>query len=344
MRKKIFKIVGILLINILFILVLIFILDVIIFKYNYKEYCIRREIPKFHYILKKPIGHFIDRFSIDYRDPIISKYDKGKNPIVVFGCSFAYGQYLEPWQIFSYKLSKLTGRSVFNRSYPGWGLQHMYFQAKEKDKTDFYKQIPYSDTVIYILMHDHYYRMLIKGSYDRLDDSFYIHYKYKDKRLVADNYKNIFLNLLKSSYTFKYINENIAEYYSYPEPWLFPYHTIEDKVTDYALKYFIETRKELERNWFWGGVNSNNKLKFIILMYNYGDYTDKNDRQNIAFNDLMKEKLKQNGFIVIDTTEITKEYLNSPKYLQENDHPTEAAWDLITPAFVKKTDLRINGR
>jgi len=46
---------------------------------------------------------------------------KNKTPILIFGCSFAFGQYLNHKKTVSYKLSKLLKRPVYNRSVPGGG-------------------------------------------------------------------------------------------------------------------------------------------------------------------------------------------------------------------------------
>lgn len=47
---------------------------------------------------------------------------KNKKPVVIFGCSFAYGEYLNDNQTFGYKLSKQTGRTVYNFAYSGGDL------------------------------------------------------------------------------------------------------------------------------------------------------------------------------------------------------------------------------
>ena len=299
-------------------------MDVIFFVKDYKAYSERRQTPEFHYFLTEPSGYFINDFDIAYRPSVGTEYKK--TPISLFGCSFAYGQYLDENEIFSALLSKYLKRPVYNRAFPGWGLQHMYFQTKEIDKTDFYSKVPYSDTVIYILMYDHYYRALIKGSYDTLDDSFYIHYKYneKQKTLLLDNFKNIFLNLLKSSYLFKYLNENYTyKYIDNPKN--------KDFITDMALCYFIETRKELQKKW-------GKPFKFIIFIY---DYPPKDDPDNniLKYEDLLVNKLKEQGFIVVITGELTNIDLSTEEYRQDNDHPTAKAWQLLTPLLIEKLNL-----
>ena len=301
-----------------------FLLDVFLFVKDYKAYTERRQRPNFGYFLINPRGYFIDDFDIAYRPQVGTQYKK--TPITLFGCSFAYGQYLDETEIFSAVLSEKLKRPVYNRAFPGWGLQHMYFQVKETDKTDFYKTVPYSDTVIYILMYDHYYRALIKGSYDTLDDSFYIHYKYNKnkKELKLDNFKNIFLNLLKSSYLFKFINENHA-YKFIDNP------NNKDYLTDFELCYFIETRKELEKNW-------KKPFKFIVFIYDYPTEADPGNNV-LKYEDLLIKKLKEHGFIVVTTGDLTDIDLSTEEYRQDNDHPTAKAWQLLTPLFIEKLNL-----
>ena len=54
----------------------------------------------------------------------------------------------------------------------------------------------------------------------------------------------------------------------------------------------------------------------------------------------MAQRLEAEGFKVICTEDFTKENLNSKEYLmQDNQHPTEKAWDLLTPIIIKKLGL-----
>ena len=44
------------------------------------------------------------------------------------------------------------------------------------------------------------------------------------------------------------------------------------------------------------------------------------------------------GFIVITNEELTQEFLHffPSKYMQNDTHPNEAAWELLTPLFVRE--------
>ena len=56
-------------------------------------------------------------------------------------------------------------------------------------------------------------------------------------------------------------------------------------------------------------------------------------------NQILKTKLEKNGFITITSKDLTNEDLTSEKYSFDN-HPTEAAWDLLTPLLVEKLNIK----
>ena len=49
-------------------------------------------------------------------------------------------------------------------------------------------------------------------------------------------------------------------------------------------------------------------------------------------------KLEKNGFVVITNEELTQENLHffPSKYMQNDGHPNEDAWELLTPLFVRE--------
>ena len=53
-----------------------------------------------------------------------------KKPIILFGCSYAYGYQLEREQTLTYKLAQNAKIPVYNRAFTGWGIQHMLYQSK----------------------------------------------------------------------------------------------------------------------------------------------------------------------------------------------------------------------
>lgn len=270
-------------------------------------------VDKFKYLTKPyfafDLNTYFDGSDNVYRGrkPDGIEYD-GK-PITVFGCSFAHGLFLNANQTFTYKLSQILKRPVYNRAMPGKGFQQMYFQSKSEE---FYKEVPPSDLVIYMGLHDHYRRMKI--TYIEVTDTYIlINYRKRGNELKEINYGNKLWNLFNSSYTVKLLkNKYYSSYINNAKNG--------DKLTDEALLYFTGTRDELKKHW-------KNDFKFVVILY------------PSQFNGILKEKLEKNGFIVIRVEEDLKpKDLYTVKYqISETDiHPNEAAWDLLTPMIAKK--------
>ena len=149
-----------LIINFILCICLFFILDDFIYRVEQKKYPYWINSKK--YLFKNPYvyGREYEKYgrsnSISYGEQKTNKYKN--NPIVVFGCSFAYGQSLNENQTFEYKLAKLIHRDVINQAIIAGGIQYMYFLTQNEM---FYKKIPYSDEVIYIMFSGHLRRLLV---------------------------------------------------------------------------------------------------------------------------------------------------------------------------------------
>ena len=234
-------------------------------------------------------------------------------PITVFGCSYAHGQYLNYKQTFSYKLSKILKRPVYNRAVPAKGLAKMYYQSENEA---FYRNVPKSDLVIYIMLDDHYRR--IKSDYlDTTEIFSHITYKKKNNDLILNEYKNPIICFLHSTYISKYLTGKwIEQYINNPKN--------AEKLTDEALLYFIKTRENLEKNW-------DTKVDFVVIYYNHW----------LRHGELLRTKLEKNGFKVINTNQLTNEDLFTDKYFSPQTlHPTEEVWDLLTPKIVDFLGLK----
>ena len=323
--KKIYKIFLIFFINILVFIFLILISDFTTFFLYSKIYekdvvAKNKESNHFGYYSQFPVyifdlNNFYKGKDNTYigREPDGLEY-KNKVPIIVFGCSYAYGLYLNNNQTFSYKLAHILKRPVYNRALPGAGIQQMYYQTKDNGCREFLKTIPYSDTVIYIMLDDHYKRMFKNYAFVSLP--YMIHtYSYKNGKFISNN--NEFINFLKSSYTVKHFNNLlINNFINNPKN--------SDKITDIAVKYFEITKNELEKQY-------GKKIKFYVILY---------DTLNFLYEDSLTKKLKSKGFIVISTKQLTDENLNMPQYMmKDNFHPKEEAWDLLIPLIIKKLNL-----
>ena len=249
-----------------------------------------------------------------FRLPSIPQNIQNTNPIIIFGCSFAHGNNLMQEQTFGHKLSEYTKRPVYNRARVGSGPGFMYFQTMNKQ---FYETVPKSDTVIYIIIYDHYRRML-SYKFRPQDEVNQETYKanLKNKKLTPYSYNNILVRFFRTTYIALFFN-------AYKVKWFIENPKNYDKLADIMLLHIIKSKQELENHW-------QNNIKFIVIVYN---------DQEIKNSKLLEKKLSDNGFKVILTSNLTKENLdNNLKYIQQ-DHPTEAAWDLLTPLIVKEAGL-----
>lgn len=166
------------------------------------------------------------------------------------------------------------------------------------------------------MINDHYRRTLIRY-FDILDTHILPHFSIHRNKLHQYNYKNIFLNFIYSLYTVKYISLQYTENYINNEK-------TSEKLTDMAVLYFTETRNELQKHW-------NKKINFSIILYEDWD---------IKHKEKLKQKLKQEGFTVISTKDLTNEDLKTEKWqMQDNHHPTEEAWNMLTPKIIERLNL-----
>ncbi|MBQ2644254.1 hypothetical protein IJG14_01610 [bacterium] len=315
MNKKLIKFIKIFLFNIIAIGILWVLSDICLYITSLKmddELSITN-LKKFY---KKPLSHiYIIEYFFDIKNNIEENFFLARkpdgivyktSPILLFGCSYAYGLFLNYNQTFSYKLANQIKRPVYNRAIPGFGLQQMHYQTTTDE---FYKSVPKCDTVISVIISDHFRRML--GEPFHIYDAYLLlHYKYKDDHFIMDNYDKPLVIFYKHNYTLRAIRK-IYNYYYLHNPKNF------DKITDEALAYFIKTRENLENHW-------HNKIKFVVFFY-----------RPYMYEDILMKKLRNNNFYAISSKDLTPENLFNSTFI-DHEHPNEAAWDLLTPLFVEK--------
>jgi len=315
-RTKFVKYLRIITINLLLFVCLWFLLDLFFYSYSLKQASILN-VTNLLRMYKTDLIYYQD--SDDYfsgnedntehkgRSPDGLEY-KNAEPIVIFGCSFAFGHHLKASQTFSRKLSQQLKRPVYNRAFCGAGFQHALQQSLSYN---FYKTVPPSKTVIYVLIEDHFQRMAGE-TFFLYDHYLNLHYKYKNGKFIIDNYNNLLLKFLKTSYFRRYISKSLNyHYYNNPK--------YNEQITDEALAYLIKTRDNLENHW-------NKNVNFVVFSYLPSDKSE-----------LLIRKLKKNGFKVVSEKDLTNEDLMDKKYQVSGDsHPNEKVWTLLTPLFIKK--------
>lgn len=234
-----------------------------------------------------------------------------KKPIIIFGCSFAYGEGLSNNQTFSYKLSQLSKRPVYNRAFCGWGIQHMLYQIRQDS---FYKDVKEPEYVIYVFIDDQIRRLYL-DIFDPTNKQIYLRYIEKNDKLIE---KKTLFPFLWNFYTINdYQLKKATEIAGKSEN--------ENKNFDFMKKMFIESKREINKRY--------PREKFIIIKYENGK------NPHFCYTTNRWKELEKAGFIVIGVNELVGKDLTSKEFRLNNDHPNEKAWDLIVPALVKKLNL-----
>ncbi len=244
------------------------------------------------------------------RRPEGLNYKKGS--IVIFGCSFAFGFDLENKQSFSYKLSHLTKRPVYNRAQAGWSIQHMLNQVRQ---SDFFKDVPEPEYVIYVMINDHFRRLYVPTfmASHLIREEQNLRYKYQNGELIQKKEYNEFIKFIQRLYLSQktehfYINNILLRKNNYPQYF------------NFALEHFIESKKEMQKHW--------KNTKYIVLLY-----------QSFDNDELFIKKLQENGFMVISLRYNYLLNLSKPEYELPNFHPNEKAWDLVTSKIIGTLNL-----
>lgn len=287
---------------------------IVYFGFEYYLFLNEKDDKPFFYNVKSyysaPFPKHYKTGSINFRNPVFG--NKNLKPVVLFICSFAFGDDLTDEATFQYKLSKLTNRTVYNRAVNGWGLQHMLYLLKSDD---LYKEMPEPEYVIYLYISNHIERMYKYTHGEAMNGAY--HYL---------KYHKIFNNLIR---------ENRLQNMLYSRVWnkIILHKTTQLLINNQAgafnlfEKHLLECKKEMKKHW--------KNTKFIIFDYESPDnffnlYPDNLNPANV-------KKLENDGFIVIKTSDLTNIKLGDEYYLTDiNHHPNEKAWDLVTPLFAEK--------
>ena len=210
------KIIKILIVNVLLLALFIGILDGLV--YNLNKYS-NRMFASYHfqYSFKNPYVFCKDikTYFTDITDKNGGRQPEGleykSSPLLIFGCSFALGQWLEQSQTLGHKLSVILQRPVYNRAVGGQSLQEMYYQS---ENPVFYEQVPDSDSAIYVMIDDSIRRTYVTNC-EFMETWFLLHYDVKKGKLVYQDYSNPVTNFLKSLYIVKLLN---SAFYAWPWP------------------------------------------------------------------------------------------------------------------------------
>ncbi len=318
--------------NVLLISFLIVSADFLIYTKCKQEYI---KIFKHHDIFP-PIS-YIDNYKSDFspqslkfmknnKDKIINyiRYEfnkdfKNKKSVLLFGCSYAYGYGLDNNQTFNHKLSILTKSNVFNFGICACGIQHMLFLLQNNDIYNLIKSEP--EYAIYIYIPSHLKERLRTNIFPSpmMTNGINLQYRIKNnslelKEFPFSNFSKTFI--VKSLYYQFDLHRNNLN--------------LENKYNNFILanEIFMESKKLLQEKY--------PNIKFVILKYEV-----ENDIHEDAELPFMWDVLKQEGFIVIKSSDLIKRKYkySSEDTIEDEHHPSEAAWDLLCPELIKKLNL-----
>ncbi len=239
-----------------------------------------------------------------------TRHFEGSNPelkpILLFGCSFAEGAGLSDEDSPCSQLTKLTGRTCYDRSKGATGTSFMYWQLLNYDFDEVTKDAGY---IVYIYINNHLTR-LYNYQINPLIDIFNIRYKFdKNGNLVELKPAPRFIYSLFS--VKRFLNRKVVE------------QAVQEENDFKMFNKMMSDSAEILRKKY---PNS----KFIML-----EYPDLSGRF-LPDNEI--ETLKSYGITVVRANDLIGDIdLNEPQYwLSDNIHPSMEAWNIIMPEFVKR--------
>ena len=239
-----------------------------------------------------------------------------KRPIVVLGCSYAYGHGLERNETFPYLLSEITKRPVFSYATCGSNILDNFTRLYDDLNSENGELIRNSEYFIYVYMHDHIIRYLEPTRFD-INMFFDELFDY-----------NPFEKLLSKVFLFKYIiiklkiKEILNEY---------PKNEKSIAYLKHVIKISHERIKKIAPD-----------SKFIILLYDekldaYYPPNDLKYHTDIQYSPFWKE-FEKDGISVVYTKDLVG-FKFDKNYKLRHDiadwHPNGKVWKLVTPPFVK---------
>ena len=314
MKTKILKLIKIVTVNILLIILFLSVVEIFL-AYNkfceYRKFYIKEKIATIDEL--KTIFDFVFcRFKYPtesfyqtkfFRSPAGLEY-KDKPSIVLFGCSYAYGQNLENEETLSYQLSRYLKRTVYNFALCGGGLQDILHIIRNNKILNLFNidtnNVQY---VIYLYMSDHQRRLFVN-----------VHAGEPEFKIVNGNFIEQKTNrfLLNSYITFQFKENEFNR-------------SDKNKSWDLFCEYVKAINKEIHEKF----KNGNEETKFIILVYipPYGneDWSKLENEENLQI-------IKVDDLISFDP--FAKEYVTF-----DTIHPSALVWQLIVPKLAEELNF-----
>lgn len=248
-----------------------------------------------------------------------------KSAILIFGDVYANSLDIDNENNLTAKLANLLKRPVYNFASAGWGIPHLYFLLKNEE---YLSTVKNPDTVVFIYNSDMKKRLT---SYSFYPHHSFLNLKYKveDGRIVEEIPQSLFLY---HSYFFRVLERangfRLAESKN-PQ--------IQQKSYELMKLLYEEARRVAQTRF--AGINN-----FIILRYvsEEESINELSKNESCAISQLeynMWTKLKNEGFNVIDISELSEENYNQRECFGDDYSPTIETLDELLPLFIKKANL-----
>lgn len=250
---------------------------------------------------------------ISFRKTIYDGTDNDKRAVILYGCSYTNGVWLEDDENFSGRIRRLTKRLVYNRGLSGYGIQHSLFHIENNLKVLLSKHNSnaYPKYVIYTFIEDHINRLYCPNDYF---DNWLMYYKY-DKKLN----KLVEISDLDIAFWHSYILRTLysKKYNNFIDTDVIKKQDRQKLMTDMFIQMKQSLKEQIE------------DVDFTVFVYD-GDIPMK----------AIEQELKANEINVVYLSELSDEDFTNQKYRLPNDHhPNALAWKVITPLLVKKLNL-----
>ena len=318
----------IIILNSVFIIFLYFVSEYISYGINFKNERIIQSVNNSFIgnTLTLPINNFrkenaIAEFKeernhrIAFRKTVYEGTDHNKRSVILYGCSFTNGVFLDDDENFSGQIRNLTKRLVYNRGLAGYGIQHSLFHIENNLKflltNNKNNKNAYPKYVIYTFIEDHINRLYRPNDYF---DNWLMYYKYnKEQNNLVE------ISDLDIAFWHSYILRTLylKKYYDCTNSKIVKKENKQKFLTD----IFLQMKKSLQKQI--------KDVEFTIFVYD-------GDNQIREIEDI----LTNNGIKIVYLSELSNENFNSEKYQLINDfHPNALAWEVITPLIIKKLNL-----
>ncbi len=311
------KIGKILLYNFAFIIVVLILIEIVsyfvVFYKNRNAIIGQAKIEGYKPILtyQKPAYLSYEERKAMFR-PVSYGDNPNKRPIALFGCSYTWGSYMENEDTFAAVLSRLTGRTVYNRGLFATGVPFLYYQLSDKD---IQKEIGNPEYIIYTLIDNHFFRSLTIRSWCM---DYIVQYSYRiNSKGELELVKPVFLPLYSLFSVFmlqEFMQKTAFKYNLYKKPFI--------KMIDESNKLIKEKFPD---------------TTFVILVYQ--DLCWKYD--NDATKNSILKHFEDEGIKLIYTDNLVGEgTLYDKKYIASDGfHPSAETWKLIVPKLIEELNL-----